>query len=61
MSEINPKKIILHFDRKPAKQGNYYIFSIPTQYIKDGHIDVDKTYRIYVEELPEKTDEPAKK
>jgi hypothetical protein len=48
--KIEVEKKAIKFTRKPAKQGNYYIFSIPSQFIKEGLIDPEKEYTIYVSE-----------
>ena len=49
--ELKIDKILLSYIGKPGKKGPTYYFNIPNQYIKDGHIDPKKTYRIYLEEL----------
>ena len=54
MDEIKVDKILLSFVAKPSKKGPQYYFSIPIAYIRDGHINHDKTYRLYLEELEEK-------
>ena len=48
---IKIDKILLSYIMKPGKKGPTYYFNIPNQYIKDGHIKPEKTYRIYLEEI----------
>lgn len=59
MVDIDLDKQVVQFLRKPAKTGRNYIFVIPANYIKNGLIDVNKTYRIFVVEqkLEEKAEE----
>ena len=49
--EIKVDQILLSYVSKPGKKGPTYYFNIPNQYIKDGHIKPEKTYRLYLEEL----------
>lgn len=51
--DIKIDKIFRSFTGKPSKKGPQYYFSIPIAYIKDKHIDPNKRYRIYLEELKE--------
>jgi hypothetical protein len=48
---MSPSKI--KFTKKPAKHGGYYIFHIPNSYIKNGLIDPEKIYTVYIEEAKE--------
>jgi len=51
--EISLNKKIIKFSKKPAKHGNYYIFHIPNSFIKEGLINPDKIYTVYLEEHEE--------
>ncbi|KKM15854.1 hypothetical protein LCGC14_1691810 [marine sediment metagenome] len=51
IEEIKVDKLLLSYIMKPGKKGPSYYFNIPTTYIRDGHINPKKTYRIYLEEL----------
>ena len=53
MDDIKVDKILLSFVGKPSKKGPQYYFNIPITYIKDKHINPEKSYRIYLEELKE--------
>ncbi|MEX2717089.1 MAG: hypothetical protein Q6370_012370 [Candidatus Sigynarchaeota archaeon] len=44
------------FKRKPAKTGPEYIFVIPRSFVKNGLIDPNKTYEVYLKEVPEEKD-----
>lgn len=48
------------FKRKPAKTGPEYIFVIPRSFVKNGLINPNRTYEIYLKEVPDE-DEPASK
>lgn len=50
---ISLKKQIIKFTKKPAKHGNYYIFHIPNSFIKEGLVNPDRKYTIYLEEHEE--------
>jgi len=43
-------KTTIKFTKKPAKHGDYYIFHIPNAFIKEGLIDPEKEYTVYLEE-----------
>ena len=45
------------FRRKPAKMGERYVFNIPNNYIKNGLIDPNETYIIYLAKIKEKEKE----
>ena len=48
---ISLKRKVIKFSKKPAKHGNYYIFHIPNSFIKEGLIDPNKKYIVYLEEI----------
>lgn len=48
---ISLRKKVIKFSKKPAKHGNYYIFHIPNSFIKEGLIDPNKKYTVYLEEI----------
>ena len=48
----------ISFIRSPAKHGDYYVFTIPNDYIKTGEIDPDTVYKIILKPLMKK---PSKK
>lgn len=39
---------VVKFKKKPAKSGPEYAFFIPRTFVKNGLIDVSKTYEIYL-------------
>ncbi len=43
----------IHFVRKPAKQGDYYIFSIPKALIDNGKVKPNKTYQVIITPIEE--------
>ena len=45
------EKRLVSFVRKPAKQGEAYIFTIPKNYIENNLIDPSRTYRLYIEDI----------
>jgi len=45
---LDAKEFKTIFNGKPAKQGNYYHFTIPIDMIKNGIIDPEKFYEIRV-------------
>ncbi|HME50880.1 MAG TPA: hypothetical protein VKM55_01560 [Candidatus Lokiarchaeia archaeon] len=45
-SQANRK--FVRFSRKPAKMGQDYIISIPRLYIRNGIVDPNETYEIYM-------------
>ncbi|MEX2755251.1 MAG: hypothetical protein Q6365_007630 [Candidatus Sigynarchaeota archaeon] len=55
MSEEFLKQTI-KFKKKPAKMGADHCFWIPRSFIKNGLIDVTKTYEVYLKEVPEEKD-----
>jgi len=44
------KRQVIKFTKRPAKHGDYYIFHIPNSFIKEGLIDPEKEYTVYLEE-----------
>jgi hypothetical protein len=62
---------LITFKKKPAKQGKDFMFWIPRTYITNGLIKPDRTYEIFLKEVPgkenddktgeEKDHEPVKK
>ena len=44
---------LLSFERKPAKMDTRFIFTIPSVYIRNGLVDPDKTYKVFLEEINE--------
>ena len=53
--EIKVDKMLLSYVAKPGKKGPAFYFNIPTTYIKDGHIDPKRTYRLYLEDITDET------
>ena len=51
MNGIKVDKIELSYIVKPGKKGVSYYFNIPTQYINDGHIDPNATYRLSLQKI----------
>ena len=51
MNVIKTDKIELSYIVKPGKKGASYYFNIPTQYINDGHIDPNATYRLSLQKI----------
>ncbi len=47
---------IVKFTRKPAKMGDDYIFWIPRVYIRNGLVDTNCEYEIYLRKLLKKDD-----
>ena len=58
MDVIKPDKIELSYIVKPGKKGASYYFNIPTQYINDGHIDPNATYKLWLQMIIIKKDLP---
>jgi len=58
MSDFLKKEVT--WQRRPAKIGSYFGFSIPMDFIRSGMIDINKTYEIHLKEVPdgEKKAEP---
>jgi len=51
-SEEIPDEIVIKItDKKIAKSGPEYIIVLPRRYIKDGLIDPDKNYDVYLKEV----------
>ncbi len=46
---------IVKFTRKPAKMGTDYIFWIPRTYVKNGLVDPNVEYEIFLRKLPKKS------
>jgi hypothetical protein len=44
---------LIKFRKKPAKQGGDHCFWIPRSFVKNGLIDISKTYEVYLKEVPD--------
>nr|MDO8110496.1 hypothetical protein [Candidatus Sigynarchaeota archaeon] len=55
--EFTLEKGVVKFTRKPAKMGTDYIFWIPRAYVKNGIVDPNVVYEVYLKKVPKKTKE----
>ncbi len=46
----------ISFTRSPAKHGNYFVFTIPNDYIKSGEVDPNMIYKVILKPLKKKED-----
>ncbi|MBD3343124.1 MAG: hypothetical protein GF353_28765 [Candidatus Lokiarchaeota archaeon] len=57
--EIDAEKQVIKFRRKPAKTGRNYCFFIPISYIRNGLVDPDKEYTIYLSPADNDSDDSS--
>lgn len=60
-NDIDFEKKTIKFKRKPAKTGRNYAFYIPQAYIKNGLIDLNKEYTVYLSPVENEEEEKEPK